>query len=45
MPIILRKDFNSLASILNYGDCSLVAERAVVVRTAGVRFSPIALLK
>jgi protein-tyrosine-phosphatase len=39
------KIFNSYSIQLNYGGCSLVAERTVVVRVAGVRFSPFTLIK
>ncbi len=52
IPIINIEDFFSCANIfipfifsLNYGDCSLMAERVVVVRKTRVRFSPFTLLK
>ena len=45
--IRIRKDFYSLASKLNcinYGACSSVAERAVVVCKTRVRFPPCAFI-
>ena len=53
IPIIIERDFSSCAnskkpykldlSLIKYGDCSLMAERVVVVRKTRVRFSPFTL--
>ncbi len=52
VPIIVKKDFFSCANIfipysteLNYGDCSLMVERVVVVRKTRVRFPSFTLLE
>ena len=55
IPIIDKEDFFSCAfnenifipysTKINYGDCSLMVERVVVVRKTRVRFSPFTLLR